>query len=145
MMVSMACTNGEFWTKANLSRLSTTLPNCKRTRPSLTSPRSNFTECTTSTITPRPHVAKTTKSLLATFSWAVLARPLYSSDLAPTDYHLFSDMQRSLEENDFKTISDVENWLVSYFATKKPEFWRRGTMSLQNRWQTLVDKEGIYY
>uniref|UniRef100_A0A8R1ED13 Uncharacterized protein n=1 Tax=Caenorhabditis japonica TaxID=281687 RepID=A0A8R1ED13_CAEJA len=41
--------------------------------------------------------------------------------------------------------SDVENWLVSYCASKKPEFWRTGTMSLQNRWHTVVDKESKYY
>uniref|UniRef100_A0A8R1IQJ9 Histone-lysine N-methyltransferase SETMAR n=1 Tax=Caenorhabditis japonica TaxID=281687 RepID=A0A8R1IQJ9_CAEJA len=143
--LSMACTTGNFWTKAKLSRPSNTLPNCKKTWPRLSSPRSNATECNTSTITPRPHVAKTTKSLLETFRWTVLADPPYSPDLAPTDYHLFSDMQRSLEGTDFKTKSDVENWLVSYFASKKLEFWRTGTMSLQNRWQTFVDKEVKYY
>uniref|UniRef100_A0A8R1DJN4 Histone-lysine N-methyltransferase SETMAR n=1 Tax=Caenorhabditis japonica TaxID=281687 RepID=A0A8R1DJN4_CAEJA len=143
--LSMACTTGNFWTKAKLSRPSTTLPNCKRSGPSLISPRSNAIECTESTITPRPHVAKTTKSLLVTFSWTVLAHPSYSPDLAPTNYHLFLDMQRSLEGTDFKTKRDVENWLVSYFASKKPEFLRTGTMRLQNRWQTVVDKEGKYY
>uniref|UniRef100_A0A8R1E0E0 Mos1 transposase HTH domain-containing protein n=1 Tax=Caenorhabditis japonica TaxID=281687 RepID=A0A8R1E0E0_CAEJA len=51
----------------------------------------------------RPHVAKTAKSLLATFSWTVLAYQPYIPDLAPTDYHLFSDMHRSLEGTDFKT------------------------------------------
>uniref|UniRef100_A0A8R1ITY1 Histone-lysine N-methyltransferase SETMAR n=1 Tax=Caenorhabditis japonica TaxID=281687 RepID=A0A8R1ITY1_CAEJA len=117
----MACTTGNFWTKAKLSRSSTTLPNCKRSGPRLNSPRSKATECTTSTITPKPHVAKTTKSLLATFSWTVLAYPPYIPDLALTDYHLFSDMQRSLERTDFKTKSDVENLLVSYFASKKPD------------------------
>uniref|UniRef100_A0A8R1EAI3 Histone-lysine N-methyltransferase SETMAR n=1 Tax=Caenorhabditis japonica TaxID=281687 RepID=A0A8R1EAI3_CAEJA len=143
--LSMACTTGNFWTKAKLSRPSTTLPNCKKTGPNLNSPFSNVTECNTSTITPRPHVAKTTKSLLATFSWTVFAHPPYSPDLAPTDYHLVPDMQRFLKGTDFKTISDVESCLVSYFASKKPEFWRTGTMSLQNRWQTFVDKEFKYY
>uniref|UniRef100_A0A8R1EW88 Histone-lysine N-methyltransferase SETMAR n=1 Tax=Caenorhabditis japonica TaxID=281687 RepID=A0A8R1EW88_CAEJA len=141
----MACTTGNFWTKAKLSRPSTTLPNYKKTEPRLSSPRSNATECNTSTITPRPHVAKRTKSLLAKSSWTVLAHPPYSPNLAPTDYHLVPDMQRFLEGIDFKTKSDVENWQVSYFASKKPEFWRRGTMSLQNRWQTFVDKEVKYY
>uniref|UniRef100_A0A8R1E3V5 Histone-lysine N-methyltransferase SETMAR n=1 Tax=Caenorhabditis japonica TaxID=281687 RepID=A0A8R1E3V5_CAEJA len=97
--LSMACTTGSFWTKAKLSRPSTTLPNCKRSGPSSISHRSNATECTTSTITPRPHVAKTTKSLLATFSWTVLAHPSYSPDLA-SYYHLVPDMQRFLEGTD---------------------------------------------
>uniref|UniRef100_A0A8R1E4D6 Histone-lysine N-methyltransferase SETMAR n=1 Tax=Caenorhabditis japonica TaxID=281687 RepID=A0A8R1E4D6_CAEJA len=77
--------------------------------------------------------------------WTVLAHPSYSPDLAFTNYHLFSDMQQSLEGIDFKTKSDVENWLVSYFASKNPEYWRTGAMSLQNRWKTVVDKEGKYY
>uniref|UniRef100_A0A8R1I5S3 Histone-lysine N-methyltransferase SETMAR n=1 Tax=Caenorhabditis japonica TaxID=281687 RepID=A0A8R1I5S3_CAEJA len=143
--LSMACTTGNFWTKTKLSRPSTTLPNCKRSGPSLISSRSNAIECTTSTITPRPHVAKTTESLLETLSWTVLAHPPYSPDLAPTNYQLVPDMQRVLEGTDFKTKNDVENWLVSYFASKKPEFWRTGTVSLQNRWQTVVDKEVKYY
>uniref|UniRef100_A0A8R1I569 Histone-lysine N-methyltransferase SETMAR n=1 Tax=Caenorhabditis japonica TaxID=281687 RepID=A0A8R1I569_CAEJA len=143
--LSMARITGNFWTKGKLSRPSTTLPNCKRSGPSLISPRSKATECTTSTITPKPHVAKTTKSLLATFSWTVLAHPSYSPDIALTDYHLFSNMQRSLEGTDFKTKPDVENWLVSYFASRKPEFWRTGTMSLQNKCHTVVDKKGKYY
>uniref|UniRef100_A0A8R1EFL7 Uncharacterized protein n=1 Tax=Caenorhabditis japonica TaxID=281687 RepID=A0A8R1EFL7_CAEJA len=37
--LSMACTTGNFWTKANLSRPSNTLPNCEKTGPSLNSPR----------------------------------------------------------------------------------------------------------
>uniref|UniRef100_A0A8R1IF24 Histone-lysine N-methyltransferase SETMAR n=1 Tax=Caenorhabditis japonica TaxID=281687 RepID=A0A8R1IF24_CAEJA len=129
--LSMACTTGNFWTKAKLSRPSTTLPNCKRSGPSSISHLSNVTECNTSTITPRPNVAKTTKSLLETLSWTVLAHPPYSPDLAPTNYHLVPDMQRVLEGTDFKTKRDVENWLVSYFASKKPEFLRTGTMSAE--------------
>uniref|UniRef100_A0A8R1E3C9 Histone-lysine N-methyltransferase SETMAR n=1 Tax=Caenorhabditis japonica TaxID=281687 RepID=A0A8R1E3C9_CAEJA len=105
--LSMAFTTGNFWTKAKLSRPSTTLPNCK--------------------------------------SWTVLAHPSYSPDLVPTDYHLLPDMQQSFEGTDFKTKSEVENWLVSYFASKKPQFWRTGATSLQNRWQTVADKEGKYY
>uniref|UniRef100_A0A8R1IG05 Mos1 transposase HTH domain-containing protein n=1 Tax=Caenorhabditis japonica TaxID=281687 RepID=A0A8R1IG05_CAEJA len=77
--------------------------------------------------------------------WTVLAHPPYSPDLAPTDYHSVPDMQRFLEGTVFKTKSGFENWLVSYFASKKPEFWKTGTMSLQNRWQTVVDKEVTYY
>ncbi|EFO92046.1 hypothetical protein CRE_13079 [Caenorhabditis remanei] len=55
----------------------------------------------------KPHTAKTTKSLLATFHWTVLANPPYSPTLAPSDYHLLSDMHRSLEGQDLKTKSEV--------------------------------------
>uniref|UniRef100_A0A8R1IFH7 AB hydrolase-1 domain-containing protein n=1 Tax=Caenorhabditis japonica TaxID=281687 RepID=A0A8R1IFH7_CAEJA len=66
--------------------------------PSSISPRSKVTEFTTSTITPRPHVGKTTKSLLETFSWTVLANPPYSQDLAPTDYTWSRTCNDSLKE-----------------------------------------------
>uniref|UniRef100_A0A8R1I2L1 Histone-lysine N-methyltransferase SETMAR n=1 Tax=Caenorhabditis japonica TaxID=281687 RepID=A0A8R1I2L1_CAEJA len=96
-------------------------------------------------ITPRPHVAKTTKSLLATFSWTVLAHPSYSPDLAPTNYYLFSDMQQSLEGTDFKTKSDVENWLVSYFASKIARVLEDRYSEFAKQMADVVDKEGKYY
>ncbi|EFO95390.1 hypothetical protein CRE_09340 [Caenorhabditis remanei] len=65
----------------------------------------------------KPHTAKTIKSLLATLHWTVLTHPPYSPDLAPSDYHLFSDMHRSL---------------------------RKGIASLPTKWQTVVDKGGHY-
>uniref|UniRef100_A0A8R1IK31 Uncharacterized protein n=1 Tax=Caenorhabditis japonica TaxID=281687 RepID=A0A8R1IK31_CAEJA len=106
--------------------------------------RQNATECTTSTITPRPHMAKTTKSPLAPFSWTIHAHSPYSPGLAPTDYHLVPDLQRFLEENDFKqnVMSKIG---LCHILHQKSQFWRTGTMSLQNRWQTVVDKEGKYY
>ncbi|EFP11883.1 hypothetical protein CRE_29346 [Caenorhabditis remanei] len=92
----------------------------------------------------KPHTAKTTKSLLATFHWTVLAHPPYSPDLELSDYHLFSDMHRSLKGQDFKTKSEVEKWLKKYFDSKQPEFWRKGIESLPTKWQTIVDKGGHY-
>ncbi|KAG5317865.1 MOS1T transposase, partial [Pseudoatta argentina] len=37
----------------------------------------------------RPHVAKPVKIYLETLKWEVLPHPLYSSDIAPSDFHLF--------------------------------------------------------
>ncbi|GFX49999.1 mariner Mos1 transposase [Trichonephila clavipes] len=37
----------------------------------------------------RPHVAKVVKTYLETLKWEVFPHPLYSPDLAPSDYHLF--------------------------------------------------------
>ncbi|GFX03886.1 mariner Mos1 transposase [Trichonephila clavipes] len=36
----------------------------------------------------QPHVAKVVKTYLETLKWEVLPHPLYSPDLAPSDYHL---------------------------------------------------------
>ncbi|GFU28458.1 mariner Mos1 transposase [Trichonephila clavipes] len=37
----------------------------------------------------RPHVEKVVKTYMETLKWEVLPHPLYSPDLAPSDYHLF--------------------------------------------------------
>ncbi|KAK6763697.1 hypothetical protein RB195_024138 [Necator americanus] len=42
----------------------------------------------------RPHIAKKNSQKILEFGW----RPLYSPDLAPTDYHLFRSLQHHLEE-----------------------------------------------
>ncbi|EFO92736.1 hypothetical protein CRE_20551 [Caenorhabditis remanei] len=60
----------------------------------------------------KPHTAKTIKSLLATLHWTVLTHPPYSPDLAPSDYHLFSDMHRSLSWIKVVTMFDFCNILA---------------------------------
>ncbi|KAG5317905.1 MOS1T transposase, partial [Pseudoatta argentina] len=46
----------------------------------------------------RPHVAKPVKTYLETLKWEVLPHPLYSPDIAPSDYHLFRSLAHSLCE-----------------------------------------------
>jgi histone-lysine N-methyltransferase SETMAR len=38
----------------------------------------------------RPHTAARTRALLEYFNWELFEHPLSSSDLAPSDYHLFT-------------------------------------------------------
>jgi transposase len=40
----------------------------------------------------RPHVAKVVKKYLETLKWDILPHPLYSPDIAPSDYWLFRRM-----------------------------------------------------
>ena len=56
----------------------------------------------------RPHIARTIMTTLSTFGWIVLPHPPYSPDLASSDYWLFSDLQRFLEEKDFKTMKNIQ-------------------------------------
>jgi len=49
----------------------------------------------------RPHVAKSIKTYLETLKWEVLSHPLYSSDIAPSDYHLFRSMTHDLADQYF--------------------------------------------
>ncbi|CAD6194828.1 unnamed protein product [Caenorhabditis auriculariae] len=49
----------------------------------------------------RPHIARSTKAGLETYGWHVLPHPPYSPDLAPSDYHLCSHLQRDLPGQKF--------------------------------------------
>ena len=92
----------------------------------------------------RPHVARKTKVELAGYGWTILPHPPYSPDLAPSDYYLFSDMQRHLGDTKFQSRSEVKTWLTSYFNSKSPEFWQRGIHKLPELWRKVIDKDGHY-
>ncbi|CAD6188096.1 unnamed protein product [Caenorhabditis auriculariae] len=44
----------------------------------------------------RPHVGKKTQQKLATLGWETVAYPPYSTDLAPSDFHLFRPLEHRL-------------------------------------------------
>jgi len=45
------------------------------------------------------HVAAPVKTYLETLKWEVLPHPLYSPDIASSDYHLFGSMTHGLSSN----------------------------------------------
>ncbi|GFX14655.1 mariner Mos1 transposase [Trichonephila clavipes] len=57
----------------------------------------------------RPHVAKVVKTYLETLKWEVLPHPLYSPDLALSDYHLFRSMAHGLADQHFRSYEEVKN------------------------------------
>ena len=60
-------------------------------------------------INARLHFSRKIMATLSTFSWIVLLHLPYSPDLALQDYWLFPDLQRYLEEKDFKTMKNIQN------------------------------------
>ncbi|GFW72265.1 mariner Mos1 transposase [Trichonephila clavipes] len=63
----------------------------------------------------RPHTANNTQELLNSFKWEVFSHPLYSTDLAPGDFHLFSKMKNWLATQRFDDDTElrvhVMEWL----------------------------------
>lgn len=92
----------------------------------------------------RPHTAKATKSELQGYGWLILAHPPYSPDIAPSDYHLFSHLQRHLDGRKFRDETEVRSELTSFFASQPPSFWEEGISNLPRRWQEVVDADGAY-
>ena len=66
----------------------------------------------------RPHVSLMTGQKLLQFGWEVLIHPLYSTDLAPLDFHLFWSLQNSLNGKNFNSLEDCKRHLEQFFAQK---------------------------
>ena len=57
----------------------------------------------------RPHVAKPLKTFLKTLEWEVLPHPLYSPDIAPSDFHPFRSMAHGLADQRFHSYEEAKN------------------------------------
>jgi hypothetical protein len=66
------------------------------------------------------HTAARTNYLIKLFSWEIFDHPPYSSDRAPSDYHLFTKMKVWLTTQHFHTNEElmdrVNNWLYNLAA-----------------------------
>jgi len=71
------------------------------------------------------HTSTMVQNYLEAFNWEVLPHPVYSPDLAPSDYHLFSSMGdecRSLSGTSILTKTS-ENGLMSGLPRKMRNFF----------------------
>ncbi|UYV76574.1 hypothetical protein LAZ67_14001221 [Cordylochernes scorpioides] len=85
----------------------------------------------------RPHVAKVVKETLEALQWDVLPHPLYSPDIAPSDYHMFRSMTHGLAEQHFTSYEEAKNWVNVWITSKDEEFFRNGIRMLPERWEKV--------
>jgi histone-lysine N-methyltransferase SETMAR len=52
-----------------------------------------------------------------------LDHPLYSSDLAPSDYHLFRSLLNHLNNKKFERFEEVNDANLAYFESKPRRFY----------------------
>lgn len=62
----------------------------------------------------RPHTARITSQKIEELGWEKIPHPPYSSDLAPSDYHLFHSLQNHLEETAFVTQEEVKTDICEF-------------------------------
>ncbi|KAK6749990.1 hypothetical protein RB195_002161 [Necator americanus] len=86
-----------------------------------------------------------TRAELNKFFWTISPHLPYSPDLAPSDYHLFSYLQRHLDGQDSQTHDDIKKAPEQFFGEQSPAFWSRGIYDLPRRWQKTMDANGAYF
>ena len=93
----------------------------------------------------RPHVAKTNRNTIENLGWEVLSHPAYSTDLAPSDYHLFRSMQHFLSEKNYLDLEEIKKDISQYFTSKLASFYERMIKMLPERWEMCISSEGNYF
>ena len=66
----------------------------------------------------------------------------YSSDLAPSDYHLLASLGHALAEQRFTLYENVQEWLDNWFDLKDEQFYWRGIHHLPERWEKCINSNG---
>jgi histone-lysine N-methyltransferase SETMAR len=81
----------------------------------------------------RPHTSLRTREATATMGRTVLPHPLYSPDLAPSDFHLFGPWRMRSEDAVLRTTT---NWNTACVKSSDAS-----PKSLTQRWKKCVDNE----
>ena len=77
--------------------------------------------------------------------WEVLPHSAYSTDLAPSDYHLFRSMQHFYQEKSYTEVESIKKDLDLYFSSKPESFYKKGIQSLPERWENVILSDGNYF
>lgn len=75
----------------------------------------------------RPRAARPVIKTLDALFREVLATPLYSSDFAPSDYHLFRTIHNTFSIHHFHFYAEIKNWFHECIARRKS-----GILSFRN-------------
>ena len=92
----------------------------------------------------RPHVSRQTLRKLNSLKWDVLTHPPYSSDIAPSDYHLFWSLQNHLNGEKIDSLDALKKVVSSFFKSKTCSFYDRGIPMLPECWKQIVENDGEY-
>ena len=74
----------------------------------------------------------------------LLPCPLYSPDLATSDYWLFADIKKMLQGKKFGSNEEVIAETEAYFTSKDKSFYKKAIEKLEERWNECITFEGEY-
>ena len=105
------------------------------------------TEFSCSRIMREPHTARIITTKVQKLGEINTARPLpaYSSDLVPSDYHLFWSMAHFLHGRNFENIEAVEMGLNKFFAPNTRDWYRCGIINLDEKRLKTIESHDLYF
>jgi histone-lysine N-methyltransferase SETMAR len=92
----------------------------------------------------RPHTACLTLQTIQKNGWELLSHPLYSLDLALSDYHLFRPLKDHLRGHLYETDKAVQEAVRSRLQGAGTDFYCRGIFKILQNWQKCIDQDGDF-
>ncbi|UYV79992.1 hypothetical protein LAZ67_18001342 [Cordylochernes scorpioides] len=78
------------------------------------------------------------------FGFELLPYAPYSPDLAPSDFHLFPHLKKSLSGIQFRSDEEVIDTVTSSFESLEISFFLEGIKALEHRWKKCIDLKEDY-
>ncbi|VDO23977.1 unnamed protein product, partial [Heligmosomoides polygyrus] len=91
-----------------------------------------------------PHREQVTTDKLAQLGYVHMLHPPYSPDISPCDHHHFLGLQDLLVGRDTRTQAVLDNHIEQVINTRPKQFWKDGIRRLAERWQQVIDLNGIH-
>jgi len=91
----------------------------------------------------QPHTAVLTLEIIENIVWEVLPHPLFSPDLAPSDYHLFVFVKNQMQGQHYETNKALKKAVRQCLWAAGTKFYHKGIFKLPERWENVYRKMGI--
>ena len=90
------------------------------------------------------HKSKIVQAAFRQAGFIELNHPAYSPDIAPFDYHLFSNLKKFLRGKNFSSGDEAVTTVEDCLTDLNSEIFCKGIQSLHDRWQGVVASEDQY-
>lgn len=90
----------------------------------------------------QPYTARTSAEKIKNLHLECLLHPVYSSDLTPSDYHMFGSIKETFECNKFSADKGGKERVRTYLSTQSVEFFE--IQSLVRHWCICIECNGGY-
>jgi histone-lysine N-methyltransferase SETMAR len=90
------------------------------------------------------HSSGVVAAKLMELGFQLIPHPLYSLDLAPSDYYLFPSMKKWLAGRRFYSNEEVNAEMNAYFAELCQSYYSEGMNKLEQCWTKCISLKGDY-
>ena len=92
----------------------------------------------------KSHSARITCNKIEKLGWEKLPDPLYSPDIASSDYHSLRSLQHFTDGKEYPSREALETDLQNFFASRHADFYNSGINKLVECWENVIHSNGHF-